>query len=323
MKTPPHILVQLVHIQGPMKGEIQEFAEPTIFIGRNPSGHVHFPKDMTIISRKHAEITREGNRHKLVDHSANGTFVNGKRIQTAYLKDGDVLTFSEGGPKVSFLTKISESQPQVQSAPQPGAGPQTNDRPPREPAERTPAPSKQPAEKPVVSQAPQMERSQPQAPRPPKTPEPSVDQVPSQPVQVPLVIQYGPTLRSFNQVPITLGKNPGCEFVLDHAGVMDQHVQIYFTEDRYWIKDLTGKHMLSINGMPIHGHSPLAPNDTLALGPNGPNFRFLGGGRLAEIEEPEPEQPASGDPRKEPAQKEPAAKGLRGAKAIFDKFLRR
>ena len=54
------------------------------------------------MSRKHAEIIREGNRFKLVDLSANGTFVNGKRVKEVYLKDGDVLTFAEGGPKVSF-----------------------------------------------------------------------------------------------------------------------------------------------------------------------------------------------------------------------------
>jgi len=318
MKTPPHILVQLVHIQGPMKGEIQEFGEPTILIGRNPSGHVHFPKDMTIISRKHAEITREGNRHKLVDHSTNGTFVNGKRIQTAYLKDGDVLTFAEGGPKVSFLTKILEGQPQIQSAPQHSAGPETGSIPPETPDVRTPVPPGQPVEQPMVDRAPQ-----PQRPQPPKPSQPSVGQLSPERVQVPLVIQYGPTLRSFKQVPVTVGKKPGCEFVLDHASVLDQHAQIFFAQDRYWVKDLTGRQMLSINGRPIDGHSPLAPDDTLALSPNGPNFRFLGGGRLAEIEESAPEQPASGGRAEEPAQKEPAAKGLKGAKAIFDKFLRR
>lgn len=323
MKTPPHILVQLVHIQGPMKGEIQEFGEPTILIGRNPSGHVHFPKDMTIISRKHAEITREGNRHKLVDHSTNGTFVNGKRIETAYLKDGDVLTFSEGGPKVSFLTKILEGQPQIQSTPQHGAGPESGSMPPEKPGGRMPLPPEQPFEQPVVSRAPQSQRSQAQGPHPPEPSQRSVGQVPLERVQVPLVIQYGPTLRSFKQVPVTVGKNPGCEFVLDHASVLDQHAQIFFAQGQYWVKDLTGRQMLSINGKPIDGHSPLVPDDTLALSPNGPNFRFLGGGRLAEIEEPAAEQPESGGRPDEPAQKEQAAKGLKGARAIFDKFLRR
>ena len=113
------IAVQLVHIQGPLTGEIQEFSEPVISIGRHPSCHVHFPKDLTIISRKHAAIIREGNRFKLTDQSTNGTFVNGKGVKNAYLKDGDILTFAKGGPKVSFLTKMMERRPEPVSAPSP------------------------------------------------------------------------------------------------------------------------------------------------------------------------------------------------------------
>ena len=108
MKSPPHITVKLVHILGPLKGEIQDYSEPVITIGRSPSSHLCFPADLAIISRKHAEILREGNRFKLIDHSTNGTFVNGKRIKESYLKDGDVMMFAEGGPKVSFLTQIKE-----------------------------------------------------------------------------------------------------------------------------------------------------------------------------------------------------------------------
>jgi len=103
----PVIVVQLVHIYGPLKGEIQEFSESMILIGRHPSCHVLFPKDVAIVSRRHAQIVREGNRFKLIDQSDNGTFVNGKRVKEAYLKDGDVLIFAEGGPKVSFFDQDS------------------------------------------------------------------------------------------------------------------------------------------------------------------------------------------------------------------------
>jgi pSer/pThr/pTyr-binding forkhead associated (FHA) protein len=305
-----------------MKGDIQEFGEPTIIIGRNPSGQVHFPKDMTIISRKHAEITREGNRHKLVDHSTNGTFVNGKRIQTAYLKDGDVLTFAEGGPKVSFLTKILEGESPNQQVPQPGVGPERTRVPSEIPLVPTPVSPEPPVEKPVSAEAYQSPRPQPHVDHSPKPSAPPVGQDASDPVQVPLVIQYGPTLRSFKQVPVTVGKDPGCHFVLDHPAVQDHHAQIFFAQDRYWVRDLTGRQLLSINGRPIDNQASLAPEDTLAFSPNGPNFRFLGGGRLAEIEESEPEHPGSGEVESPPG-KEPESKGLKGAKAIFDKFLRR
>ena len=119
MSSIPHITVQLVHMQGPLKGEIQELADSEIRIGRQPDCQVHFPKDMVTLSRIHARIVREGNRFKLIDQSTNGTYVNGQRMAEAYLKDGDVLMFADGGPKVSFLTQIGDAQtvPKPSSAP--------------------------------------------------------------------------------------------------------------------------------------------------------------------------------------------------------------
>lgn len=37
MKRPPVIVVQLIHIEGPLKGEIQEFPESAISIGHQPA----------------------------------------------------------------------------------------------------------------------------------------------------------------------------------------------------------------------------------------------------------------------------------------------
>lgn len=201
MKHPPVIVVQLIHIEGPLNGEIQEFSESPLSVGRHPSSHVCFPPDFTLISRNHAEIIREGNRFKLIDHSANGTFVNGKRVKEAYLKSGDVLMFAEGGPKVSFLTEIKEGRVEAE----------------------------------VTS------------PPPPEAP----GRTSIQKTKVPLVIQYGPTLRSFDELPVTIGRNPDCDFALDHNAILDQHAQVFFINNCYWVKDLTGKGLVRINGQPI------------------------------------------------------------------------
>ena len=91
MNTLPHIIVQLVHIEGPLKGEIQELTDTQITIGRHPDCQVRFPKEVVTLSRKHARIEREGNRFKLIDQSTNGTFVNGRQVPEIYLKDGDVI----------------------------------------------------------------------------------------------------------------------------------------------------------------------------------------------------------------------------------------
>lgn len=259
MTAKPTIVVQLVHIEGPLKGEIQDFLDSEISIGRHPSCQVQFPKDLVIISRKHALITREGNRFKLSDQSANGTFLNGKRITETYLKSGDVLIFAEGGPKVSFLTRIEESAQALEKLTQPRASTEMQS----EPVEKI-------------------------IPTPPPT-EPSPEaRVSIQKVQVPLVIQYGPTLRSFKELPVIIGKNPDCDFSLEHPEILDRHVQLFFDQGQYWVKDLTGQNTVLINAAPVHIQAPLNPDNLLSLSPKGPTFRFLGGGRLAEHQEPAP-----------------------------------
>ena len=259
MPDKPTIVVQLVHIEGPLKGKIQEFLEPEISIGRHPSCQVQFPRDLTMLSRKHAQITREGNRFKLTDQSANGTFVNGRRVTEAYLKSGDVMIFAEGGPKVSFLTRIEKVVEETRDSPQPET-----------PGEPRPVP--------IQTVTPPQSRLEPIA-------EPRVS---AKRVQVPIVIQHGPTLRSFKEVPVTIGKDPSCDFSLDHKEILDRQAELFFDQDQYWVKDLTGRSLVSIDGQPVGIQAPLVPNCLLSLSPKGPTFRFLGGGRLAEHEEPEP-----------------------------------
>jgi pSer/pThr/pTyr-binding forkhead associated (FHA) protein len=264
MKSVPVIKVQIVHILGPLKGQIQEFSDSEISIGRNPSCNVQFPKDLTILSRRHARIVREGNRFKLIDESSNGTFVNGKAVGEAFLKDGDVIMFAEGGPKVSFLTCIVEA-PGAMESELPSAA--------RFAAEAPPKPG-------APAQPPRPSYTQPPVFSPPQPSEVSVERS-----QVPLIIQFGPTLRSFKELPVTVGKSPSCHFVISHPGMLDQHAQFFFKFDQYWVKDLTGKQLIRINDRSIDHQSPLSVNDIVSLSPSGPVFRFLGAGRLAEIEE--------------------------------------
>jgi len=309
MRDKPVITVQLIHIQGPLKGQIQEVAEDSILIGRHPTCHVQFPKDLSIVSRRHAQIVRDGNRFKLIDESTNGTFVNGKQVKETYLKDGDVLMFSEGGPKASFLTRILENQPAVQpESPVVPVPPVKAAKPAQEPVA---PPVQEPPQQPVVT---------PQAAAPPL---PQAAAVAIQKVQKSLIVQYGPTLNSYRELPVTIGSSPGNDLVLSHPAILDRHVQIFFSNNQYWIKDLTGKNLVSINSMPIGLQAALNANDILALSPQGPRFTFLGQGRLAEIEEPvsQQAQPVPDTPQDTPRQEgERKSKGI-GAlyKDIFKK----
>jgi pSer/pThr/pTyr-binding forkhead associated (FHA) protein len=317
----PQISVQLVHIQGPLKGEIQIFDDTEIRIGRHPDCQVQFPKDIVTISREHARIVREGNRFKLIDQSTNGSYVNGQRVAEAFLKDGDVITFAEGGPKVSFLTQASEQPIAEQATPQPNpAQPQFDPvitTPPVEPV--TPAPPQPP---PIQAQAPTPAPSMPSSDK-----QTAADvKITITPAKVPLAIQYGPALKSFQTLPITIGKGPNCDFIINHPALVNRHAQFFFAQERYWVKDLTGTRSISVNGVVIQLQSPLDPDAEISLSATGPKFRFLGGGRLAEIEEPAPVQPPAQPQQPPPAPAAPKQElqNYLGQKAgsLFKKFFR-
>ncbi|HQI81008.1 MAG TPA: FHA domain-containing protein, partial [Deltaproteobacteria bacterium] len=292
MKELPVILVQLVHIQGPLMGQIQEFTEEKITIGRHPSCSVQFPTDLTTISRTHAELVREGNRYKVTDRSTNGTFVNGKRVTEAFLKDGDVIMFTEGGPKVSFLAKITDAV-MKEPVPEPAAPKPPHAGPPATPAAQTAdaaeqaVPVKPARPEPVVPPAPVASRpAQPQPSAPGQGhPRPAAARQQVQKVQAPLMVQFGPMLKSYKELPIVIGSKADADFVLAHPAIADAHAQIFFSQDTYWIKDLTGRNLITVGGKAIGFEAPLKAQDIISLVPGGPCLRFLGEGRLAEYEQ--------------------------------------
>ena len=256
MDTIANIIVQLIHIEGPLKGEIQDFFETEILIGRHRDCQVQYPKDVITISRKHARIQRDGNRFKIIDQSTNGTFVNGKMIAEAYLNNKDVITFSKGGPKVSFFTHVNEPYAIVQS----------------------PSPEKKQSDS--IKSSDSTPSGQAVSSKKSSLPGPDID---SEKVKVPFAIKYGPILRSFHTLPITIGQNPQCDFIIEHDGIEDYQAQISFFQHQYWIKDLTGISSIYIDGIGVVDQVPLKPNARLSLSLQGPQFRFLRG-RLTEIE---------------------------------------
>jgi pSer/pThr/pTyr-binding forkhead associated (FHA) protein len=290
MKSPPIIIVQIVHLQGPLKDQIQEFSDAVLKIGRHPDCQIRFPADLVIVSRKHAEIAREGNRFKLVDSSTNGTFVNGKRVPECYLKNGDVLTFAEGGPKISFLIQTQECLPTDLAGPPD----ELSDEPLRQPRFQSEPDEITPVHEPVILVAP---------------------------ASMPLIFQYGPTLRSFKQLPVTIGNHPSCQVRIDHPAVLNRHAQVFFHQNRYWLKDLTGQSLLLINGQMVKTQAPLETNDLVSLSSQGPVFRFLGEGRFAEEEWLPAGDPAL--PGAAPEQKSsPRSEGDQESPSFFKKLLK-
>jgi hypothetical protein len=92
----------IVRSGGGMAGQSFQPPEGRTLIGRSPECAV-FLDDVTV-SRRHAELVRDGERFSIRDlGSLNGTYVNRKRIETIVLEDDDEVQI--GKYRLTFLQR--------------------------------------------------------------------------------------------------------------------------------------------------------------------------------------------------------------------------
>lgn len=94
----------LVHVQGTELGRVRELKQDQTLIGRSTDADLWLGDDG--VSRRHARLVRDGNDFILEDlKSANGTFVQGERITTRKLADGDQIQL---GPAAIFRYSVTD-----------------------------------------------------------------------------------------------------------------------------------------------------------------------------------------------------------------------
>lgn len=77
-------------MQGLKAGSRYALDSDLVTVGRHPESDI-FLDDITV-SRRHAEVLRDGARYKVRDvGSLNGTYLNRERFETAEMNDGDEL----------------------------------------------------------------------------------------------------------------------------------------------------------------------------------------------------------------------------------------
>jgi FHA domain/zinc-ribbon domain len=92
----------IVRSGGGRAGETFQLDSPPTAIGRSPECGI-FLDDVTV-SRKHAVVSKQGDRWHLEDQgSLNGTFVNRERVEAAELSDGDEIQI--GKYRLTFLER--------------------------------------------------------------------------------------------------------------------------------------------------------------------------------------------------------------------------
>ena len=94
----------LVRVRGAELGRVTLLSPERVRVGRSQDSELWLSDDG--VSRRHANLQREGNTYVLEDESsANGTFVAGVKITRHELKDGDIIQF---GPTAVFRYTLSD-----------------------------------------------------------------------------------------------------------------------------------------------------------------------------------------------------------------------
>lgn len=99
-------MLAIRYLNGPNAGQIYMLKEGSHKFGRSPSCQVQVPSSG--ISKEHFQIQNENGSLVLLDlNSSNGTFLNGRKVKKAILKNGDKL----GVDKIIFeIVKIVEGR---------------------------------------------------------------------------------------------------------------------------------------------------------------------------------------------------------------------
>src|ERR1700682_1315159 len=84
------ITPRLVAVDGPLSGQTFYLDEPVVSIGRLGSNDVCL--EDPFVSRHHCVIRNEGDEYLIEDlNSANGTYLNGERVNAGVLKEGCLI----------------------------------------------------------------------------------------------------------------------------------------------------------------------------------------------------------------------------------------
>ena len=85
---------RLIVIKGADEGTQLELTEPVLSVGRDATNHIRLHD--TEVSRRHAEFRKVGDDYQLVDvGSANGTFINNQKVESAALQSGDHILIGQ------------------------------------------------------------------------------------------------------------------------------------------------------------------------------------------------------------------------------------
>ena len=70
----------------------------------------------------------------------------------------------------------------------------------------------------------------------------------------------------FNKTPVTIGRDPGCDFPLDDKTVSNRHTRLSFHHSQWWVEDLGSTNGTFLNQEPVSATIVVTTGDQIRCG---------------------------------------------------------
>lgn len=214
------------------------FTKANVWLGREPDCDIVFDADAIMVSRRHAQVKREGNDFIVEDNgSFNGTLVNDQRISTPTpIYHNDEIQLGMGGPVLRFNAP-SRVAPKGASL----AGQRSV---PLDQMGKAPALSEQISSKTMVANMGNMSQK-----------------ISDQSAKPQLLM----TLRFGNKSELVIGRDDASDIKLDGLQISNRHAKITQSNSGITIEDLGSTNGVYVNGNKISRQN-VSPDDAVYIG---------------------------------------------------------
>jgi ABC-type multidrug transport system ATPase subunit/pSer/pThr/pTyr-binding forkhead associated (FHA) protein len=211
-------------------------------LGRDPEGEVVIEAAAAVVSRRHAEIRKDGEKFSITDlKSFNGTLVNGQRItSTVTLFGGDQIQLGVGGPELRLIDPAHPAP--AHRALQPGA-----------PTPSQPLP-------PEFGQLAAMARRETIVATGSRSQQPTRPPDPTQP-------QLLARLSFENRPQLSVGRAADNDLRLDGLQISNHHARFARTNGNVAVEDAGSTNGVYVNGERITSRRAVQPTDVIQIGP--------------------------------------------------------
>ena len=99
-------------------------------------------------------------------------------------------------------------------------------------------------------------------------------------------LQYGSDIKSFKKSSVSIGQHPDNDFPVSQPALLQFHLHLIYLHPNFYLKDLNQTPSIRVNSEFVGTDYVLCNQDIISLTKTGPEFRYHGEGKFAEVTHP-------------------------------------